>query len=124
MHIYAGGGNSWVAVIPFIVVIVIRMLSSQRRRQGGGPGVPGGARGFTPQARPTSSSRPLADPAAGPAADTAATARPGFTGTAPGWFVDPFVRHEQRYWSGTAWTEHVLDGGRPALDPPPTRSTE
>ena len=82
---------------------------------------PGGARGFTPQARPSSASRQTVDAAAGSAADTAATA-PGFTGTAPGWFVDPFVRHEQRYWSGTAWTEHVLDAGTPALDPPPTRS--
>ena len=110
------------AVIPFIVVVVIRMLSTQRRRQGGGPGAPGGARGFTPQARPSAVSRPLVDPAAGPVADTTATAQPGFTGTAAGWFVDPFVRHEQRYWSGTAWTEHVLDAGTPALDPPPTRS--
>ena len=41
-----------------------------------------------------------------------------------GWFVDPFVRHEQRYWSGTAWTEHVLDGGTPSLDPPPPPRTD
>ena len=124
MHVYAGGGHSWIAIIPFIVVIVIRLLSTQRRRQGGGPGAPGGARGFTPQARPTSASRPLPDPAPGPAAETTTTAVPGFTGTAAGWFVDPFVRHEQRYWSGTAWTEHVLDGGTPALDPPPARRTD
>jgi hypothetical protein len=117
VHVYAGGGNSWVAIVPFIVVVVVRLVSTQRRRQGGGPGVPGGAHGFTPRPRPTSAPRPLA----GPAADTPSTVQPGFTGTAPGWFVDPFVRHEQRYWSGTAWTEHVLDGGTPALDPPPTR---
>ena len=42
-----------------------------------------------------------------------------FTGTASGWFTDPFVRHEQRYWSGTAWTEHVQDKGAPGIDPPP-----
>ena len=109
------------AVIPFVVVVVIRMLSVQRRRQGGPPGVPGGARGFTPQARPTSVTRPLAGAATAPVPDGAATAQPGFTGTAPGWFVDPFVRHQQRYWSGTAWTEHVLDDGTPGIDPPPTR---
>ena len=121
MHVYAGGGHSWIAVIPFIVVVVIRLLLTQRRRQSGGPG---GARGFTPQARPTSASRPLPDPVPGPAAESTTTAPPGFTGTAAGWFVDPFVRHEQRYWSGTAWTEHVLDGGTPALDPPPARRTD
>jgi hypothetical protein len=123
VHVYAGGGHSWIAVVPFIVVVVVRLLSMQRRRQGGGPGAPGAARGFAPQARPTVA-RPLADPVDGTLTDATATSQPGFTGTAPGWFVDPFVRHEQRYWSGTAWTEHVLDGGTPALDPPPTRSTD
>ena len=110
MHFYANGGNSWVAIIPFIVVVVMRMLSSQRRRQGGRPGVPGGARGFTSQAPRGADPEPRAG---------TTPAQPGFTGTAPGWFVDPFVRHEQRYWSGTAWTEHVMDGGTPATDPPP-----
>ena len=44
-------------------------------------------------------------------------------GTAPGWFRDPFVRHEQRYWSGTSWTEHVQDAGTPGVDPPPPSRT-
>ena len=39
---------------------------------------------------------------------------------APGWFRDPFVRHEQRYWSGSEWTDHVIDDGVPATDPPPS----
>jgi hypothetical protein len=39
-----------------------------------------------------------------------------------GWLRDPFVRHEQRYWSGTEWTEHVIDDGVPATDPPPSTS--
>jgi hypothetical protein len=42
-----------------------------------------------------------------------------FTGIAPGWLVDPTGRHEQRYWSGSAWTEHVMDRGVPGTDPPP-----
>lgn len=42
-----------------------------------------------------------------------------FTGIAPGWLTDPSGRHEHRYWSGSAWTEHVTDGGVPGLDPPP-----
>ncbi len=42
-----------------------------------------------------------------------------YTGVAPGWLVDPTGRHEKRYWSGTAWTEHVTDRGAPGTDPPP-----
>jgi hypothetical protein len=37
----------------------------------------------------------------------------------PGWFTDPSGRHQQRYWSGSAWTEHVTDAGVPGADPPP-----
>jgi uncharacterized protein YxjI len=41
------------------------------------------------------------------------------TGTpAPGWYADPFGRHEARYFSGAAWTEHVLSHGRQSVDPP------
>jgi uncharacterized protein YxjI len=41
------------------------------------------------------------------------------TGTpAPGWYADPFGRHEARYFSGSAWTEHVLSHGRQSTDPP------
>ena len=35
----------------------------------------------------------------------------------PGWRPDPTGRHEQRYWDGTRWTEHVSDDGQAALDP-------
>ncbi len=34
------------------------------------------------------------------------------------WYPDPSRRHEMRYWDGTAWTEHVSDQGRQAIDPP------
>jgi hypothetical protein len=34
-----------------------------------------------------------------------------------GWYGDPAARHEQRYWDGAHWTEHVTDGGRPGIDP-------
>ncbi len=41
------------------------------------------------------------------------------TGTpAPGWYADPFGRHEARYFSGTEWTEHVSSHGRASIDPP------
>ena len=35
-----------------------------------------------------------------------------------GWYPDPSGRHEQRYWDGTRWTEHVSDGGQQSSDPP------
>lgn len=34
-----------------------------------------------------------------------------------GWHADPRGRHELRYWDGSAWTEHVSDGGVQATDP-------
>jgi len=86
--------------------MAVRMLGSRHRRGQARPGGPVGARGFT--SAPTDA-RP----------DAAQAPGTGFTGTDPGWFTDPFVRHEQRYWSGTAWTEHVQDRGTPSVDPPP-----
>ncbi len=35
------------------------------------------------------------------------------------WYPDPTGRHEHRYWSGSAWTEHVADRGQQSADPPP-----
>jgi hypothetical protein len=37
--------------------------------------------------------------------------------TAPGWYPDPYRRHESRYWDGGRWTEHVSDAGAAAVDP-------
>jgi hypothetical protein len=34
-----------------------------------------------------------------------------------GWYPDPRGRHEHRYFDGTAWTDHVADGGRGSMDP-------
>jgi uncharacterized protein YxjI len=36
----------------------------------------------------------------------------------PGWYPDPFGRHETRWWDGRQWTEHVASHGRQAVDPP------
>jgi len=104
------GQHSWVTVIVLLAVLAVRLVSSQRRRGTGRPGARPGVRGFTASPGPATDPHPHAT----------GTSAPGTSsGTAPGWFTDPFVRHEQRYWSGTAWTEHVLDGGTPAVDPPP-----
>ena len=37
---------------------------------------------------------------------------------APGWYADPYQRHENRYWNGQAWSEHVSDHGQAFVDPP------
>ena len=34
-----------------------------------------------------------------------------------GWHPDPAGRHEQRYYDGTAWTDHVVDAGVQSTDP-------
>jgi len=108
--VYVNAHHSWVAGVPILVVVAVRLLSTRRNRTHRRPGAPVGTRGFT-----SSPSAASGRPATGrPVADDGTR-----TGTAPGWFRDPFVRHEQRYWSGTDWTEHVLDGGTPAVDPPP-----
>ncbi len=37
---------------------------------------------------------------------------------APGWFPDPFGRHEKRWYDGAAWTERVSSHGREGVDQP------
>lgn len=46
------------------------------------------------------------------------TQQDGPTTPPPGWFPDPLGRHEQRYWDGQQWTEHVASHGRQSVDPP------
>jgi hypothetical protein len=36
--------------------------------------------------------------------------------------TDPSGKHEQRYWSGTEWTDHVMNGGTPGVDALPART--
>jgi general stress protein CsbA len=40
-----------------------------------------------------------------------------------GWNPDPFNRHQQRYWDGARWTEHVADNGQRSIDPPTATAT-
>ena len=48
----------------------------------------------------------------------AAASAGGVTAVAvAGWHPDPMGRAEQRYWDGTAWTDHVSTAGVPAVDP-------
>jgi Protein of unknown function (DUF2510) len=41
---------------------------------------------------------------------------PGAVLLPPGWHQDPSGRHEVRYWSGSAWTNHVSSGGVQTTD--------
>ena len=36
---------------------------------------------------------------------------------APGWYPDPYQRHQNRYWDGAVWTEHVADDTTTGVDP-------
>jgi tetratricopeptide (TPR) repeat protein len=49
------------------------------------------------------------------AANSAVTAPP--TGPPANWYADPVRAHTHRYWSGSAWTEHVSDNGVPGVHP-------
>ncbi|MPY96020.1 MAG: DUF2510 domain-containing protein [Acidimicrobiia bacterium] len=35
----------------------------------------------------------------------------------PGWYPDPFERHQARFWDGERWTEQVADRARVSVDP-------
>jgi hypothetical protein len=72
------------------------------------PGPPPGMSSFHDQPSP---SVPTAPPQTGPT----------YTGIPAGWMADPSGKHDERYWSGTEWTEHVMNDGTPAIDPLPNR---
>lgn len=97
-------------------MFALRMLSSQRRKGRGAPGQRSSFTGPGPQGprRP-----PPTNGVDRPAPPGTAVTGTASSGLAPGWFTDPSLRHQERYWSGTAWTEHVTDDGVPGIDPPP-----
>ena len=107
MDTFYGHGSS-IALVVFLGIFAMRVFSSQGRRRG--------------QQRSSPSTRSFTDPASpgqGSDAVDGSSGQVTFTGIAPGWLTDPSGRHEQRYWSGSEWTEHVRDGGVPGTDPPP-----
>jgi len=104
------GHGSWIAVVIFGGLFAMRMLSSKRRRRG---------YGRAPISRNSFTSAGFQGHGTASTAPSRGTEGPTFTGIAPGWLADPFAKHDQRYWSGTEWTEHVTDDGVPGTDPPP-----
>jgi hypothetical protein len=92
--------------VVFFGLVALRVLSRGRKRR----------------QRPAPAARSFTEPTASDRTSGTVDVTPGqipFTGIAPGWLIDPYARHEQRYWSGSAWTDHVLDRGVPGTDPPP-----
>jgi hypothetical protein len=111
---YFGHGSSTSVVILFAAVFVVRMVMMRRRRQMGGGRRSTGTSAFTggPPPAPTGS---------GP---TATVVEPTRTGMDAGWFPDPSGKFQERFWSGTAWTENVRRDGVPSTDAYPGGSTE
>ncbi len=135
---YGYGHGSSIFVIFILAVFVLRMVMSRRNRTpGGGPHRGGGGPygggpyggGPPPINHDTStSSTPTtttADPDLRSGGDADRTPAPrsvfGQSGIPAGWMPDPSGKHQQRYWSGTAWTEHVVTDGVPGTDPLPER---
>ncbi len=61
--------------------------------------------------------RPQLDRVATGAGVAARAVTPASTGPAPGWYADPYARHELRYFDGVRWTDNVANGGVPGNDP-------
>jgi len=90
----------------------------------GPPGSPGQQGRFGPQGwgQPGSAGYPGTAGPPGPVpapvvASPSGSGRPPGAAPPPGWHPDPVARHEHRYWDGDRWTEHVVSGGNPAVDP-------
>ena len=49
---------------------------------------------------------------------TAPAPAPATPAVPAGWYADPALRYELRYWDGSAWTEHVSRAGQQYTDPP------
>ncbi len=84
----------FVLLVPFVFVVVLMRSARQRT------------------AALSATTPPPAPPPAPPTGTPAADGSPGQ------WGPDPFGRHQFRYHDGTSWTEHVMDGTRPSVDPP------
>jgi hypothetical protein len=75
----------------------------------------------TPSPTGTVPAPPVPAPVPAPASAPAASASTPVTLDAPanpaaGWYSDPAGHHELRYWSGSAWTEHISDNGTTGTD--------
>jgi len=76
-----------------------------------------GARSWNPLARPGQSSATPGRAATPGSVDPMAAWAPVPSLPPFGWYEDPAGRHEQRYWDGRLWSEHVKDDGVRSIDP-------
>jgi hypothetical protein len=102
---YAHGGSYF--LILMAAAVVLRLLSQRRRTVGAGRRGSGG---------PATSASAVPNAQGGPPSTAGGVGR---TGVPAGWLVDPSGRYDERYWSGSEWTEHVTKAGVPGIDPPP-----
>jgi hypothetical protein len=142
--VYYYGHGSSIFIVFILGIFVLRMVMSRRRQSsggrnggpyggGGGPygGGPygGGSPPINHDASSSSSGTPTrttADPDLRSGGDIpdrppASPSVFGQSGVPAGWMPDPSGKHQQRYWSGSAWTEHVVTDGVPGTDPLPER---
>ena len=122
---YGGHGYAGSAILfVFVGMLVLRMIASRR----GGPGQPRqgpGSQGYGWGSGPASGPHGDANSASFTPTEVVAPPKPDAETPAggykipPGWFPDPTGRFDQRYWSGTTWTEHVTKDGVPSSDAPP-----
>lgn len=115
--------------------LLLEMLArlTTRHVAGGDPAPPhlGHRTGYTHVMNPGESALP-ANPAGGTTAwPTRVDTRPGPGGWRPsqpgendaglpplfGWYPDPDGSHEERYWDGRTWSDHVRDAGAASRDP-------
>ncbi len=101
-------------ILAFLALALFRIFAVRNRR-GMGSGRPGPGRPWMSGPGPASRFAPP------PTQQAERLAPEAGRGIDAGWFADPSGRYEQRYWSGTQWTEHVTKGGVPSIDPPPGR---
>src|SRR5262245_15256098 len=69
----------------------------------------------TPEPAPYGVTETPVDPGFGALTATAAVD----SGPVPGWYPDPSMRHQARFWDGFKWTERVADHGNEGIDPVP-----
>jgi len=133
-----GRSLAWVSAIGLggllaLVGLILLIIGLVRRSSSKRPVAPAayGAVAHPQAAAPLQQQAPTAPPVAGdpvapgqgaasPAAATPPTAPQPVAPVSPpaGWYPDPGRAGGQRYWDGSAWTEHVSRAGQQYTDPP------
>jgi hypothetical protein len=114
------GHGSWLVLLAFGAMFALRAFNHRGARRPGS--APGSSFTAAPPATPSTTESPAPGGTGDPSAPGYGAGGMGvttFTGVPAGWLADPSGRHQQRYWSGSGWTDHVTDDGVPGSDRPP-----